>query len=152
MYQQMLSRSIKFKIPRLSLISGQLVVPVVEHNDLRTDSWGYKISLTWAKHQPSIWSNYSTTERFLHLLPILDGPHHIPLTNSTTIDNAADPLDNAFLNITVLTSDSNVVFSALIIYSGRKREQMCSYNGYCYALDKSRPDGHRYWDCKDRRQ
>ena len=110
---------------------------------------------------------------FSHLLPILDDPDYIPLANSTALDDPVVPLDNAFLNnvlsdtnrlllssdnIAAATdeslqnlSDNNVVLSALNFYTGRKRGQMCSYNGHCYALNKSKPDGHRYWDCKDRR-
>ena len=63
-------------------------------------------------------------------------------------DNIAAATDESLQNL----SDNNVVLTALNFYNGRKRRQMCSYNGYCYALNKSRPDGHRYWDCKDRRQ
>ena len=111
---------------------------------------------------------------FSHLLPILDDPDYISFDNSTALDDATEPLDQAFLN-NVLTdtnrlllssdnpvpstdeslndhSDSTVVLSALKFYSGRKRGQNCSYNGFCYTLNKTRPDGHRYWDCKDRRQ
>ena len=96
-----------------------------------------------------------------HLFPTVDHPDHIHLANSTALDDPVAPLDNAFLNnflsdtnrlllssdnIAAATdespqvlSDNNVVLSALNFYTGRKREQMCSYNGYCYALNKSRP-------------
>ena len=48
-------------------------------------------------------------------------------------------------------SDSGVVLSALTFYKGRKRGQQCSYNGYLYAHNKTKPNGHSYWDCKDRK-
>ncbi len=118
---------------------------------------------------------------FSHLLPILNETDYIvnpmPIANSTALDNAADELNTTFLhnvlgnatNILLsnddslpsrlldLTdheepSDSGIVLSALTFYSGRKRGQQCSYNGYLYAHNKSRPNGHRYWDCKDRKQ
>ena len=111
---------------------------------------------------------------FSHLLPILNDPDYIPIANSTVLDTP-DQLDNAFLNNVLSetsrlllsnddilpatdesrhdcsSSGNTVLLSSLSFYSGRKRGQMCSYNGYCYALNKTRPDGHRYWDCKDRR-
>ena len=112
---------------------------------------------------------------FSHLLPILNDPDYIPIANSTVLDTP-DQLDNAFLNNVLCetsrlllsnddilpatdesrhdssSSSNTVLLSSLSFYRGRKRGQMCSYNGYCYALNKNRPDGHRYWDCKDRRQ
>jgi hypothetical protein len=48
-------------------------------------------------------------------------------------------------------TDSSVVLSALKFYTGRRRGQSCSYNGYLYTHNKFRPTGHSYWDCKDRR-
>ena len=110
---------------------------------------------------------------FSHLLPILDDPDYIPLANSTAMNNPVAPMHNCIPHVLNDTnrlllssdniaaaydeslqnlSDKNVVLSALNFYTGRKRGQMCSYNGHCYALNKSRPDGHRYWDCKDRTQ
>ena len=110
---------------------------------------------------------------FCHLLPILDDPDYIPLANSTPVDDPVAPMhsscsqwheetptivlssdkiaaatDKSLQNL----SDNNAVLSALNFYSGRKCGQMCSYNCYCYALNKLRPDGYRYWDCEDRWQ
>ena len=111
---------------------------------------------------------------FPHLFPTVDHSDYIHRANSTALDDPVAPLDNASLNnvlsdtnrlllssdnIAAATdkslqnlSDNNVVLSALNFYNGRKRGQMCSYNCYCYALNKLRPDGYRYWDCKDRRK
>ena len=115
---------------------------------------------------------------FSHLLPILDDPEYpLPLANSTCIlDVPAEELNTTFLHdilndanrvllddlpspAPVLSddedysdSDSSVVLSALAFHTGRLRGQQCSYNGYINSLNKSRPDGHRYWECKDRKQ
>ena len=110
---------------------------------------------------------------FNHLLPILNDSDYIPIpvANSTTID--ADPIQlNATFLHDVLNDASrallddylppapeeeadetlpNDILSPLTFFNGRKRGQQCSYNGYIYSLNKTRPDGHRYWDCKDRK-
>ena len=118
---------------------------------------------------------------FSDLLPILDNTDYIPtpIANSTTLNVNIDDLNTTFLenvlsedNRFILagdnpifptvpdilvsdpeeTSGSSIVLSALVFYSGRRRGQECSYNGYLYAHNKSQADGHRYWDCKDRKQ
>ena len=118
-------------------------------------------------------------DAFSHLLPILDDSNYIPLANSTALNDAAsDQLDAAFLNnmlsdtsrlllsndnpqppAALNTSDQNdssdysSVLSPLTFYTGRLRGQQCSYNGHLYTLNKSNTaNGHRYWDCKDRKQ
>ena len=48
---------------------------------------------------------------FSHLLPILDDPDYIPLANSTALDDAAEPLDQAFLNY-VLTDTNRLLLSS----------------------------------------
>ena len=52
---------------------------------------------------------------FSHLLPVLDDQHYIPLVNSTALDDATKPLDNALLghflsdsNRLLLSSDNSV--------------------------------------------
>ena len=41
---------------------------------------------------------------FSHVLPvpILDDPDYIPLANSTALDDPVAPLDNAFLNLSLI--------------------------------------------------
>ena len=113
-------------------------------------------------------------QAFGHLLPVIydSDPDFIPIpiANSTGL-LAAD--DHAFSNILndasrILFDDDTLpptapelsdeeeptdsgVLSSLKFYAGRKRSQNCSYNGYLYAHNKSRPNGHSYWVCKDRR-
>jgi hypothetical protein len=117
---------------------------------------------------------------FHQLLPILNESERDfifnPVANSSTIaaGNHADADDHAFSNILCDTSrilfqsdplpppvpelsdedeptDSGVILSSLKFYAGRSRGQNCSYNGYLYSHNKSRANGHSYWDCKDRR-
>ena len=52
----------------------------------------------------------------------------------------------------VTQEESNDILSPLSFYIGRQRGQQCSYNGYIYVLNKSRPNGHRYWECRERRR
>ena len=93
---------------------------------------------------------------FSHLLPILDvSSAYIPspIFNSTAIDED-DAVDSMFLhNILhdatqtllpppdLLEDDdaSDTMLSPLTFHTGRKRGQACSYNGYIYALNKSKP-------------
>lgn len=114
---------------------------------------------------------------FAHL--VQDDYIPVPVANSTAIDDAESAAsDHAFLrnvlsdtsrillsrddtslpdiNSSSTDNESSVsnivpVVSALTFHNGRKRGQQCSYNGYVYSLNKTRPDEIRYWDCKDRR-
>ena len=48
-------------------------------------------------------------------------------------------------------TDSGVVISSLKFYTGRRRGQSCSYNGFLYSHNRSKADGHSYWECKSRK-
>ena len=119
-------------------------------------------------------------QAFGFLQPILYDADFIPnpLANSTALDAAAD--DHAFSNIlrdasralfidatyTIPPSpipfapefsneeeptDSGVVLSFLKFYTGQRRGQSCSYNGFLYSHNWSKADGHSYWECKSRK-
>ena len=49
---------------------------------------------------------------FSHLLPILDDPDYISFDNSTALDDATEPLDQAFLN-NVLTDTNRLLLATL---------------------------------------
>ena len=109
-------------------------------------------------------------DTYVSLPPILqDGSnlpltHYTPDTDSTDVDAARCTTSSCDLDLTLLqtfhhTEEEDLsdrtfdaILSPLTFHTGRLRGQQCSYSGYIYTHNKSRRDGHRYWNCKDRRK
>ena len=93
------------------------------------------MALVCAKNYPQ----YTLLQKALsHMLLILDDADFIPLANSTAFDDIAAPVDNAFPKI--ILSDNNRLLLSI-------DKLPTNHSG-----NESRPDRHRYWNCKDHSQ
>ena len=110
-------------------------------------------------------------QAFEFLKPILYDADFIPnpLANSTAFSNILSDASRALFNDATYTlppspipfapgvsneeepTDSGVVLSSLKFYTGRRRGQSCSYNGFLYSDNRSKADGHSYWERKSRK-